>query len=540
MHATMMDYPLTLVPLLERAGKLFPDTEIVSRRPDKSLHRYRTADFCRRARALAAALQRAGLAKGEAVATLMWNNSAHLEAYFGVPCAGGVVLTLNLRLPPADLTYIVNHAKPRFLIIDDVLLPLYEQFKKDVALDRVFVVRWNKGSLADGLSDYDSFIEPGSDGFVYPALAEGDAAGMCYTSGTTGKPKGVVYSHRALVLHSLAISLPDVHAFSHRECVMPVVPMFHANAWGHPFACVMLGAKQVFPGPHLDAESLLDLCANEGVTLTAGVPTVWLAVVQALDANPTRWRLKPGMRVLTGGSAAPEGLLRGLERHGLKAMHGWGMTEMAPVGALYSRKLKLDALDTDARYRHLTRQGLPLPLVEMRVVNDAGEAPWDGESMGELQVRGPFIAGRYHNAPEAADRWTGDGWFKTGDVVTIDADGYMKLADRTKDLVKSGGEWISSVELENALMSHPAVAEAAVIAIQHPKWQERPLAAVVLKKDAQATAESLRAHLAERFAKWWLPDAIVFIDAIPRTSTGKFQKAVLRERFKDWQWDKAV
>ncbi len=536
MRATMMDYPLTLVHVLERAGKLFPDTEIVSRRPDKSIHRYRHLDFYRRSRALAAALTRAGIKPGERVATLMWNNSAHLEAYFGVPCSGGVVLTLNLRLAPADLTYIVNHAKPRILIIDDVLLPLYEQFRGDVAFERVFVVCWNKGALPDGAEDYDSFISPNADGFAYPALAEGDPAGMCYTSGTTGKPKGVVYSHRALVLHSLSISLPDSLALSHRECVMPVVPMFHANAWGEPFACAMVGAKQVFPGPHLDAESLLDLCAGEGVTMTSGVPTVWLALVQALDAAPNRWRLKPGMRVLTGGAAAPEGLLRGLERHGCTAMHGWGMTEMSPVGAVHSTKVKHDRLDADQRYRHLTRQGMPLPLVETRVMGDEGEAPWDGESMGELQVRGPYIAGSYYNAPEAADRWTGDGWFRTGDVVTIDADGYLKLMDRTKDLVKSGGEWISSVELENALMSHPSVAEAAVIAVAHPKWQERPLAAVVLKKDARATSDELRAHLSERFAKWWLPDAIVFIDAIPRTSTGKFQKSALRERFKDWQW----
>ena len=537
MRATMMDVPLTVAQILERAGRLFPDTEIVSRRPDKSIHRYRHAELHGRALALAAALQKAGVKQGEPVATLMWNHAVHLEAYFGIPCAGGVLHTINLRLHPNDLVYIVDHAGPRTLIIDDVLLPLLAEFRDRVRRDRVIVVNWGKGALPEGAVDYEDFIAAGAAGYVPPELDETDAAGLCYTSGTTGKPKGVVYSHRAIVLHSLAISLPDVLSISHRSAVMPVVPMFHANAWGEPFACAMMGAKQVFPGAHLDAVNLLDLWNDEGVTLVSGVPTVWLAVVRALDENPGRWPRVKGLRALIGGAAAPEGLLRALIKHGIDPAHGWGMTEITPVGAIHSFKRKLDTLPPDARIAHLAKQGLPLPLVETRVVNDSGEAPWDGASVGELQVRGPFVAARYHNQPDSGDRWTSDGWFKTGDVVAMDADGYIKLSDRTKDLIKSGGEWISSVELENAIMGHPAVAEAAVIAVAHPRWDERPLAAVALKPGNSLSLEDLRAYLAPHFAKWWLPDAIAIVDQIPRTSTGKFQKSVLRERFKDWTWD---
>jgi fatty-acyl-CoA synthase len=533
MHATTMDVPLTLAHMLERAGALFPDTELVSRKPDKSIHRHTHREFHARAHALKSALLKAGLKRGEAVATLMWNHAIHLEAYFGVPCAGGVVLTLNLRLSPDDLSYIAGHAKPRILIVDDVLLPLAKQIRHP--FERVVIVNWN-GKPDPATTDYESFIAAAPKDLSFPAIAETDAAGMCYTSGTTGKPKGVVYSHRAIVLHSFAIALPDVLAISHRECMMPVVPMFHANAWGEPFACAWLGAKQVFPGPHLDAESLLGLCNDEGVTFAAGVPTVWLAVVKAMEAQPGRWPKTKGMRVLVGGAAEPPALLAALERKGFKALHGWGMTEMTPVGSMHSFKRKLDGLEGEDRYRHLAKQGLPLPLVDARVVGDGGEAPWDGETMGELQVRGPFITGSYHHAPEATDRWSADGWFRTGDVVTIDADGYIKLTDRTKDLVKSGGEWISSVELENAIMGHPAIAEAAVVAVPHPKWDERPLAAVVLKDGQTLTLEDLRAHLALRFPKWWLPDAMVVIDQVPRTSTGKFQKSTLRERFKTWEW----
>lgn len=537
MDGTMMDFPLTLPHILERAGKLFPRVEIVSRLPDRSLHRYTYGDFYRRARALAEALERAGLRRGDRVGTLMWNHYAHLEAYFGVPSAGGVVHTLNVRLHADDIAYIAKHAGDRFLIVDDVLLPVLEPLRHRLQVERVFVVPLSGEPVPAGDEDYEAFLEDTSGTFTYPTLDENEAAGMCYTSGTTGRPKGVVYSHRALVVHSLVMALIDSFAISQRAVVLPVVPMFHVNAWGLPYAATMAGAKQVLPGPHLDAESLLDLIEGERVTLTAGVPTVWLDVLQALEAEADRWRLEPGLRVVIGGQAAPESLLRGLDRLGLRPFHAWGMTETTPLGTISTVKTTMDELSEEARFTHRAKQGLPPPFVEIRVVNDAGEAPWDDETLGELQVRGPYVAATYYNRPDAGERWTEDGWFRTSDVASIDPEGYLKIADRTSDLIKSGGEWISSVELENALMSHPAVREAAVVAVPHPRWQERPLAAVVLREGKRTTAAKLRAHLAPRFAKWWLPDAIVFVDEIPRTAAGKFQKAELRERFKDWRWD---
>ena len=539
MQGTMMDYPLTLVPILERAGRLFGKVEIVSRLPDKSLHRYTYKDFYRRARALAEALQKAGLRRGDRVGTLMWNHYAHLEAYFGIPLAGGVLHTLNLRLHPRDIAYIANHAQDRFLIVDDVLLPLYEQFKDQVNAERVIVVPLTGKPVPEGYLDYEAFLNTATGDFTYPELDENEALGMCYTSGTTGQPKGVVYSHRAVVLHSLASGLSGTLGITQRDVVLPVVPMFHVNAWGLPFTAVMVGAKQVFPGPYLDPESLLELFEREQVTFTAGVPTIWLGILQALEKAPDRWKLVPRMRMGVGGSAAPEGLIRAFDRFGLQVVHAWGMTETTPLGTVSLLKSYMEDLSEEEKYAYRAKQGLPVPFVEVRVVNEEGEAPWDGKTMGELQVRGPWVAASYYNLPEAQDRWTEDGWFRTGDVATIDPEGYVKITDRTKDLIKSGGEWISSVDLENALMGHPKVAEAAVIAVPHPRWQERPLAVVVLKEayKGKVTPEELREFLAPKFAKWWLPDAFVFVDEIPRTSAGKFLKAKLREQFRDWKWD---
>ena len=537
MNGTMMDYPLTLVPMLERAGKLFSQVEIVSRLPDRSLHRTTYADFYRRARALAESLSRAGLKPGDRVGTLMWNHYAHLEAYFGIPIAGGVAHTLNLRLSPNQLAYVINHAQDRFLIVDDVLLPLYEKIKGQVKPERVLVVPFTGKPVAADYENYEEFLKQTSGNFSYPKLEENQAAAMCYTSGTTGKPKGVLYSHRALVLHSFAIGLTDTFALSQRDIILPVVPMFHANAWGIPFVATMLGSKQVFPGPHLDAESLLDLYEKERVTFAAGVPTIWFALLEALEKNPGRWKLAPGMRLLVGGAAAPESMLRRYDQLGLHVIHAWGMTEMTPAGSVSKLKPGMDDWPEDKRYQVRAKQGLPMPFVEARAVSEDGEVPWNGQSMGELQVRGPWVAASYYNLPEERDQWTSDGWFRTGDVATIDPEGYIKITDRTKDLIKSGGEWISSVDLENALMAHPSVKEAAVIAIPHPKWQERPLAVVVPKEANHATAEELKTFLAANFAQWQLPDAIVFTESIPRTSTGKFLKSKLREQFADWKWD---
>ena len=535
MQSTMMNYPLTLAPVLERAGKLFGISEIVSRLPDKSLHRHRYRDFHRRALALGGALQAAGLRPGDRVATLMWNHYAHLEAYFAIPCAGGVLHTLNLRLHPDDIGYIASHAGDRFLIVDDVLLPLYDKFRGRAKFEKVIVVPLSGASVAAGFEDYEALIAR-SRPLKPLALKEEDPAGMCYTSGTTGKPKGVVYSHRAIVLHSLACAMTDILGLRQSDSLCPVVPMFHVNAWGLPFTGVMIGCKLVLPGPHLDAVSLLDLYQSEQVTFTAGVPTIWANLLQALEKNPAQWKLAPGMRMVVGGAAAPEAMIRAFDRHHLDVLHAWGMTETTPLGTTSYLKHHLQGASEDERYALRSKQGIPAPFVEVRAMTDCGAAAWDGKTMGELQVRGPWIAASYHELDAEADKWTPDGWFRTGDVVTIDAEGYVKITDRTKDLIKSGGEWISSLDLENALAGHPAVQEAAVIGIPHPKWDERPLAVIVVKPGATASEQELRDYLEPRFARFWLPDAFAFVSEIPRTSTGKMMKAKLREQFQNWRW----
>ncbi len=535
-----MDFPLTLRHLFERNHQLFGRSEVVTRLPDKSIHRYPAASFTRRAMRLAAALQKAGLRKGDRVGTMMWNSYAHLEAYFGVPLAGGVFHTLNFRLHPNDIEYIVNHAEDRFIIVDDVLLPLLEPVRAKIKAERIIVAALSDKPVPAGYESYEDFIADAPAEPMPVTLEENDAAGMCYTSGTTGRPKGVVYSHRSIMLHTLAAGLADALAISNRDTMLVVVPMFHVNSWGIPFCGVMTGARLVLPGAHLDPVSLLDLLEREKVTFAAGVPTIWFGLLHALDKEPGRWKLQPGLRTFVGGSAAPEALIRGLDKHGVKVVHAWGMTEMSPLGSISRIKSTLADQPEDALYALRSKQGMPSVLVEMRVVNEQGIAPWDGATMGELQVRGPFIAARYFNDESQKDKWTKDGWFITGDVATIDAEGYMKLTDRTKDLIKSGGEWISSVDLENALMGHPAVKEASVIAVAHPKWDERPLAVVVLKDGAQATPEALRAFLAARFAKWWLPDGYAFVSEIPKNPAGKFLKSKLREQFDGWTWDAPV
>ena len=531
MQSLMMKSELTLLPLFERARSLYHDVEIVSRLPDKSLHRSSYGLFYQRARALAEMLTRIGLQPGDRVGTLMWNHYAHHEAYFGIPVAGGVLHTLNLRLSPDDLAYIVNHAGDRFVIVDDVLLPLWEKVRAQVQVERVFVVPLTGQPIPVGYESYEALLAEASGHFDYPSIREDDAAGMCYTSGTTGKPKGVVYSHRAIVLHSLSSALPDVFSLSLSDTIVPVVPMFHVNAWGLPFSATMTGTKQVFPGPHLDPLSLLDLFEKEKVTASAGVPTIWLGIAQALDNNPTGWKLQPGLRMIVGGAAAPESLIRRLDKHGLTVIHAWGMTEMTPLGTVARVKSTLTNRSEDERYAIRAKQGLQGTLVEVRIMGDQGAAPWDGHTMGELQVRGPHVASAYYHPEEPSSSWTDDGWFRTGDIATIDADGYVGIVDRSKDVIKSGGEWISSVALENALMGHPAVAEAAVVAMPHDKWQERPLAVVVLKPDQTVSAADLIDFIRPAFAKFWLPDDVVFVESLPKTSTGKFQKSVLRQQF---------
>ncbi len=532
----MMQYPLTLTSLLERAERLFGNVEIVSRRPDRTLARSNYAEFTRRARRLAEALMRAGLRRGDRVATLMWNSATHLEAYFGIPAAGGVLHTLNLRLHPDELAYIANHAGDRFLIVDDVLLPVLDTFRGKVKFERVWVAPFSGQPPPDGCDSYEELLATAKARRKLPKLKEDEAAAMCFTSGTTGKPKGVLYSHRALVLHSLAECLPDAFGFAQRDTVMCVSSMFHANGWGYPFSAAMVGAKLVFVGPHADPEGLLDLMEREQVTLTNGVPTIWIGILDALDKNPGRWKLRPDLRGAGAGTAMPESVIRGLDRHGIRIIHLWGMTETTPLATSSTVTREMEDWPEDKKYAVRATQGRPVPLVDLRAVSGEKEVPWDGKTIGELQVRGPWVAGSYHNLPESQNRWTKDGWFDTGDVVTIDPQGYIRITDRSKDLIKSGGEWISSVEMENALMGHPAVREAAVIGVPHPKWQERPLAVVVCREDHRPTEEELRQFLAGTFAKWQLPDAFVFTDAIPKTSVGKFLKSRLREQYRNWKW----
>ena len=537
MRGTMMDFPLTLPAILERSGKIFPRVEIVSRKPDKSIVRGCYGEFYRRARRLADALTKLGLKRGDRVASMMWNHAGHLEAFFGVPCAGGILHTLNLRLHPHEIAGIAKHAGDRFLLIDDVLLPVYDKFREDAPFERVIVVPYGFNGVPEGFLNYEELLAKASDDFRYPQIDENDGAAMCFTSGTTGFSKGVIYSHRALVLHSFACGLGEVFGMSLSDTILPVAPMFHANAWGLPFACTMLGARMVLPGPNVDPESVLDLMASEHVSIACGVPTVWIGVLEALEKNPGRWKFDVPVRVVCGGTAPPLELIRRLDRFGLQIKHLWGMTETTPIGTSGGLRPHMRDWPADKKYEVRAKQGWPAPFVEIRLMRPEGEAPWDGVTSGEIEIRGPWVAASYYDSPDQAHRWTADGWFRTGDVATMDAEGYVKIVDRAKDLVKSGGEWISSVDLENALMGHPAVKEACVVGIPHPKWQERPLAAIVLKDGAKATPEELRAFLAETFAKWQLPDAFVFIEAIPRTSVGKFKKIALREQFANWKWE---
>lgn len=535
MQGTMMSYPLTLTHILERAGKIFPKQEVLSRLPDRSLHRCTYGDVYRRSRSLAEALQKAGLRRGDRVATLMWNHYAHLEAYLGIPAAGGVMNTLNLRLAPREIAYVANHAGDRFLIVDDILLPLYAKIKDTVKFERVFVVSLTGQPIPAGLESYEDFLKTASGDFDYPEADENEAVSICYTSGTTGVPKGVAYTHRSVVLHTFLLTTADNFAVCHADVVLPVVSMFHVNGWGFPYAAAMVGCKLALPGPYLDAESLLELISREQVTVAAGVPTIWLSVLDYLEQHPEQ--KLPAMRVVVGGAAPPTALIRKLAARGIKLHQGWGLTESSPQATTNQIKSYLRNRPEEEMLGLQAMAGIPVPFVDMRVVNEGGEVPADGQTMGEVQLRGPWVAASYYNMPEERNKWTEDGWFRTGDVGTIDGDGYLKIADRTKDLIKSGGEWISSVDLENALVAHPGVREAAVIAVPHSKWQERPVAVIVARDGPKPSPEELRTFLAEKFAKWQLPDGFVFVDDLPHTSTGKLLKTELRRRYQDWRWE---
>lgn len=532
----MMQTPLLLSSFIKRAEQFFPDKLIISRTSPDTTHRIPYREFAKRTRKLADALTKLGMKKGSKVGTFAWNQHRHLEAYFGVPSAGAILHMINIRLSPEHILYVINHAEDEILLIDEDLFPHFEKLAPHLKTVKHYVIMGDSKELPEtslkNVHLYEDLLKEASDEFEFPEdLDENLPAGMCYTSATTGKPKGVVYTHRGLVLHSFALGLTGSMGLNERDVIMPIVPMFHVNAWGMPFAGVFFGTTQVYPGPGFDPALTLDLIEKEKVTLTAGVPTIWLAVLREQEKNPRD--LSSLRSVVSGGSATPKGLIRTFqEKYNVPLYTGYGLTETTPLISLSVSTSKMDSLSDEEMVDIRVMQGLTVPGLEVKLINENGDVPWDGETMGELLVKGPWIASEYYKDERTKDAFR-DGWFHTGDIAVMNEDGYLKLTDRTADLIKSGGEWISSVDLENAIMTHPAVFEAAVIAVPHEKWQERPLACVVLH-EGQVEGEEMKQKILEslesQFAKWWLPDEILFMDEIPKTSVGKFLKRALRDQ----------
>jgi len=534
----MMSQPLLISSIIEHADRQFANSEIVSRRLEGDIHRYTYRDCHKRARQMANALQKLGVKMGERVATVAWNGYRHMELYYAVSGSGAVLHTINPRLFPEQIAYIANHAEDQYLFFDMTFLPLAEAFAAHCTTVKAYVMmcdrdRMPKDSKVPNLLCYEDLIDGSSDDYVWPQFDENSASSLCYTSGTTGNPKGALYSHRSTVLHSLTSTSPDGMNVSSRDCVLPVVPMFHVNAWGIPYSVPMTGAKLVFPGAALDGKSLYELYEQERVTFSAGVPTVWLGLLNHVQQNNLKFSTLK--RTLVGGSACPPSMMKAFkEQFGIETIHAWGMTEMSPLGTVCTLKNKHLSQSLEEQEAVLTKQGHALIGVQLKIVDDMGkELPWDGKAFGNLVVKGPWVISSYFKG-EGGDVLQ-DGWFPTGDVATIDPDGYMQITDRSKDVIKSGGEWIGSIDLENIAMSHPAVLQAACIGIYHPKWDERPLLVVVKRQGMDVTKEELIAYYTGKIAKWWTPDDVVFVDTLPQGATGKILKNKIREQFKEYK-----
>ncbi|WP_071362979.1 3-(methylthio)propionyl-CoA ligase [Massilia timonae] len=534
LQGQMMDQPLLISGILEFAARHYGATEIVSRRVEGDLHRYTYRDCARRARQLANALAALGIGMGERIATLAWNGYRHLELYYGVSGSGAVLHTINPRLHPEQVAYIVNHAEDRVLFFDLTFLPAIEAMARQCKTVKAYVALCGREHMPPagaipGLLCYEELIGAASDDYDWPQFDERSAASLCYTSGTTGNPKGALYSHRSTVLHAYASALPNALGIGSADVVLPVVPMFHVNAWGLPYSAPLVGAKLVFPGPALDGKSLYALFEAEGVTFSAGVPTVWLGLVNHVLEGGLRF--STFRRTVIGGSACPPALMDLLiDRLGVQVVHAWGMTEMSPLGTACTPLARHAGLPQEAQRAVLRKQGHAICGVDMKIVDDDGaELPWDGATYGHLLVKGPWVVSGYFRG-EGGDVLQ-DGWFPTGDVATIDADGYLAITDRSKDVIKSGGEWIGTIDLENVAMSHPAVLQAACIGVQHPKWAERPLLVVVRRPGMEVSREALLGWFAGKVARWWTPDDVVFADSLPVGGTGKIQKNKLRETY---------
>ncbi|HIH2752957.1 fatty-acid--CoA ligase [Burkholderia aenigmatica] len=536
----MMDMPLLVSSLISHAARHAGDTEIVSRRVEGDLHRYTYRDCERRAKQLAQALARLGVETGDRVGTLAWNGYRHLEAYYGIGGMGAVCHTINPRLFPEQIAYIVNHAEDHYVFFDINFAPLVDAIAPQCPHVKGWVAMTDAAHLPSGTTPflcYETLVEAEDGRYDWPRLDEQQASGLCYTSGTTGNPKGVLYSNRSTVLHAYGAALPDAMNLSAMDAVLPVVPMFHVNAWGLPYAVPLTGGKLVLPGKDLDGKSLYELMEAERVTFSAGVPTVWLGLLNYMREAGVRFSALN--RTVIGGSACPPAMLRTFEdEYGVRVIHAWGMTELSPLGTLAKLNWAQSQRPLDAQRKLLEKQGRVICGVDMRIVGEDGhELPWDGVAFGELQVRGPWVIDHYFRGESSP---LSDGWFPTGDVATIDPDGFLQITDRSKDVIKSGGEWISSIDIENVAIAHPGVAEAACIACAHPKWTERPLLVVVPREGANLSRDALLAFYEGKVAKWWIPDDVVFVESLPHTATGKLQKLKLRETFRDYVLPTAV